>query len=493
MSNASNSNKVNNQKNHFLPMGIFLAFVLSITIIFLVCVFRDVESNAKDTVVSNIEHQSQNFQNIINQHFQYIEGIAEYIGEQDELTSTESLELLATMSEKSTMNRMVIIDANGNGYYPDGNRRFVGSNEFFQKAMGGERAFSDPIESNIDGELCIVLAAPIFRGDEVVGVLGGSCNLSTLAGMLLVDNYSGDGAVLIVSSDGTVIARIADKRMSELVTYSSNFYNQLYNVKLPKEKKRNDIMDDFQAQESDLISISYRKKAYYMAYQPLEIDEWTLCYIVPKAIARSSYQFITRYGVILCVTLVLGMSALLLTVLLSTNRTQTELLEMGQSDLLTGMLNKKSTEEMIQQWLDSEQRIGLQAFVMIDVDHFKEVNDTYGHAVGDEILHEVSNIIRHEFREGDVIGRLGGDEFCILMKNIVSDTNAVAKVKTLHESIRSHVFKAMGENGHVTCSIGVSYAPMYGNSFEELYHTADLALYKTKKGGRDGFNIYDGT
>ena len=129
---------------------------------------------------------------------------------------------------------------------------------------------------------------------------------------------------------------------------------------------------------------------------------------------------------------------------------------------------------------------------MIDVDHFKEVNDTYGHAVGDEILKEVSNIIRREFREGDVIGRLGGDESCIQTKNIVSDTNAIAKVKMLHESIRTHVFKDLGEDKRVTCSIGVSYAPMYGNSFEELYHTADLALYKTKKGGRDGFNVYNG-
>ncbi len=486
-----NPNKTANSKTSFLPMGVFLGFVLSITVVFFICVFRDIEKNVQDTVISNLEHQSQNFQNIINQHFQYIEGIAAHIGEQDELTDSKNLELLATMSEKSTMNRMVIIDSEGNGYYPDGNKRFVGSNEFFQKAMNGERAFSEPLESNIDGELCIVLATPIFRGDKVIGVLGGSCNLSTLANMLLVDTYSGSGAVMIVDSDGTVIARVADERMSDLINYESNFFYQMYNVKLPKAKSRNAVMEDFSAQSNDLFTLTYRKRQYYMAYQPLNLDEWMLCYLVPRTVARSSYQFIIRYGIVLCTALILGISALLLTILLSTNRTQAELLEMGQSDLLTGMLNKKSTEEMIQQWLDCEQRIGLQAFVMIDIDHFKEVNDTYGHAVGDEILREVSNIIRQEFREGDVIGRLGGDEFCILMKNIVSDTNAIAKVKTLHESIRTHSFPSLGEDGRVTCSIGVSFAPMYGNSFDELYHTADQALYKTKKGGRDGFSIYD--
>ncbi len=487
-----NPNKTANSKSHFLPMGIFLIFVLSITIVFFICVLRDIEKNARSTIVSNIEHQSQNFQNIINQHFQYIEGVAAYIGQQEELTCEQNLELLTAMSEKSTMNRMVIIDTDGTGFYPDGSKRFVGSNKFFQKAMSGERAFSEPLESNIDGDLCIVLAAPIFRDGEVVGVLGGSCNLSTLSDMLLVDNYSGSGTIMIVDSDGTVIAHVTDERMSQLITYEANFFNQLYNIKLPKDKPRNTVLEDFANQNKELFSLTYRKQKYYMAYQPLEISNWMLCYMVPRSVARSSYDFISRYGIVLCTALILGMSALLLTVLLSTNRTQKELLEMGQSDLLTGMLNKKSTEEMIQQWLDSEQKIGLQAFVMIDIDHFKEVNDTYGHAVGDEILREVSNIIRQEFRENDIIGRLGGDEFCILMKNIVSDTNAIAKVRKLHESIRTFNFKDIGEGNHVTCSIGVSFAPMYGNSFNDLYHTADLALYETKKGGRDGFNIYDG-
>ncbi len=487
-----NPNKTTNSKAHFLPMGIFLVFVLSITLVFFICVFRDIEKNAQETVASNIEHQSQNFQNIIDQHFQYVEAVAQYMGQQDELTDAQNLSLLTAMAEKSSMSRMLIIDSDGTGYYPSGDQQHVGDYPFFQKAMGGERALGGPFESNIDGELCMVLASPIYHGDSIVGVLGASCKLATLADMLLADSYSDSGCVLIANADGDVLSYKADERMTDLISYKSNFFNQLYNVRLPKSKTRNMIIEDFAEQNSELFSFSYRKKPYYMGYKSLGLEDWMLCYMVPRSVARSSYQFITRYGIILCVTLILGMAALLLTILLSTNRTQTELLEMGQSDLLTGMLNKKSTEEMIQQWLDCEQRIGLQAFVMIDIDHFKEVNDTYGHAVGDEILREVSKIIRQEFREGDVIGRLGGDEFCILLKNIVSDTNAIAKVKMLHESIRNHKFKAMGEDGRVTCSIGVSYAPMYGNSFDELYHTADLALYKTKKGGRDGFNIYDG-
>ena len=486
-----NSNKNSNSKSHFLPMGIFLVFVLSITLVFFICVFRDIEKNAQKTVVSNIGHQAQNFQNIIDQHFQYVEAIAQYMGVQDDLTDERNLSLLTAMAENSSMSRMLIIDPDGTGYYPSGDQQYVGDYEFFQKALTGELSLGGPFESNIDGEQCMVLAAPIYHNGEIVGVLGASCNLSTLGDMLLEDNYSGSGCVLIANSAGEVITYNVDEKMSELITYDTNFFNQLYNVKLPKEKSRNQVMKDFTEQDNDLFQFTYRKNQYYMAYQPLELEDWMLCYMVPRSVARSSYQFILRYGFVLCAALILGMSALLLTVLLSTNRTQTELLEMGQSDLLTGMLNKKSTEEMIQQWLDSEQRIGLQAFVMIDIDHFKEVNDTYGHAVGDEILKEVSDIIRQEFREGDVIGRLGGDEFCILMKNIVSDTNATAKVKMLHQSIRTHKFKDIGDDDRVTCSIGVSYAPMHGNSFDELYHTADLALYKTKKGGRDGFNIYD--
>lgn len=127
--------------------------------------------------------------------------------------------------------------------------------------------------------------------------------------------------------------------------------------------------------------------------------------------------------------------------------------------------------------------------MIIDVDHFKEVNDRYGHIIGDEVLRNFGNLLREYFREGDVIGRIGGDEFVVLMRRVEQKESAVARIETLVKKMEGCRFAEMnGEN--VTISVGISFAPECGNSYMDLYKAADMALYETKQAGRNGYHIY---
>lgn len=132
---------------------------------------------------------------------------------------------------------------------------------------------------------------------------------------------------------------------------------------------------------------------------------------------------------------------------------------------------------------------GFHGFLILDMDHFKEVNDVYGHVMGDNVLKMLGGFLKGQFREQDVIGRIGGDEFVILLCNIGSRENMESRIKKLHEKLREIRMEGMGEHTF-TFSAGIAFAPQDGDTFMELYQKADLALYQVKRSGRDGYRIY---
>lgn len=162
----------------------------------------------------------------------------------------------------------------------------------------------------------------------------------------------------------------------------------------------------------------------------------------------------------------------------------------SQRDSLTQLYNKGATESRIKEIL-SDAREGLyHAFMIIDVDHFKEVNDTHGHQAGDAVLSSVAHGLTHVFRRDDILGRIGGDEFVIFVRNIHTIDLIEKKAQELCILFRQGAFSE-GYTTAITCSIGISFYDKDGKTFEELYQTADTALYKAKTDGRDRFVLYD--
>lgn len=165
-----------------------------------------------------------------------------------------------------------------------------------------------------------------------------------------------------------------------------------------------------------------------------------------------------------------------------------EILNESQKDGLTGLFNKKVTESMIDGYLADKGKDGHHAMIMLDIDNFKYINDSFGHTQGDAALTHVSHQLQHLFRTSDIVGRVGGDEFLILMKN-VSDTNAL--FEKLH-SMQSEFHKIRLEDTsyRLHSSIGVSLYPDDDTSYASLFKKADMALYYSKAHGKDQFCLY---
>ena len=159
----------------------------------------------------------------------------------------------------------------------------------------------------------------------------------------------------------------------------------------------------------------------------------------------------------------------------------------ASTDEMTGFLTKTATEHSIMSEL-SEKPEDLYAFFIFDIDNFKQANDQFGHSFGDYCLKEFTEVIRNHFRDGDILGRIGGDEFVAVIP--IPDTRWVeSKARELSAALNFNCVREEKE-WKLSSSIGVSIAPEDGNDFKTLYEKADAALYRTKQRGKNGYTIY---
>jgi diguanylate cyclase (GGDEF)-like protein len=168
-----------------------------------------------------------------------------------------------------------------------------------------------------------------------------------------------------------------------------------------------------------------------------------------------------------------------------------ELQREASQDSLTGLKNRRRFEEELRAAMARGRRDRTTgALLMIDLDHFKRVNDTRGHQAGDRLIKEVAEVLRRRTRESDVLARLGGDEFAVVLPNC-SRGEARVVAETIAEEIRAHR-PVEDDLGPITASVGVA---MFGDdprlSFSSLVSEADTAMYAAKDGGRDRVRVFD--
>ena len=169
---------------------------------------------------------------------------------------------------------------------------------------------------------------------------------------------------------------------------------------------------------------------------------------------------------------------------------QRKILWISKRDGLTQIYNKEFSEKMIRESLDNVKTKG--ALMVVDIDHFKEINDVYGHKIGDEAIKIVAQNIVNSLRICDIVGRFGGDEFVIFMANVTCSSNAEKKAIEIKNKI-AEVTKMNADllKVQLSVSIGVSMYPTDGTTYDKLFDHADQALYASKKMGRNQVSLYE--
>lgn len=162
------------------------------------------------------------------------------------------------------------------------------------------------------------------------------------------------------------------------------------------------------------------------------------------------------------------------------------LIHQSNHDQLTGLINRTRVVEQIDKMVDSSTRM---AVLFIDLDRFKNINDTLGHGVGDKLLTRIANRLQRTLRQTDVVARFGGDEFVVLLADIQDVSRAAALAQKLCDTIKKPLF-IDGQELYITCSCGISIAPDDSSDPDQLISFADTAMFRAKDLGRSNFQFY---
>ncbi|MES2818248.1 MAG: diguanylate cyclase [Pseudomonadota bacterium] len=169
-----------------------------------------------------------------------------------------------------------------------------------------------------------------------------------------------------------------------------------------------------------------------------------------------------------------------------------QLQHLSRTDRLTGLNNRGFWEECLKHEYARHRRYqSMAALVMFDIDHFKKVNDTFGHPAGDKVIQTVAEVVREQVRDTDYAGRYGGEEFVILLPDIDS-TGAMVFAERLRQRIESLLVTYEGQSIPFTISLGVADLNLPCEDYPQLIERADQALYASKKGGRNQTTVYTG-
>ena len=304
--------------------------------------------------------------------------------------------------------------------------------------------------------------------------------------------FDGRTCYVLVSSDGTVLCP-AGRRI--LVRGDNIFESNSIKISQATENRTKSNLSSRNAGYTDC---TIDGEARVMVYDPTASAGMSIASIVTQSYIDNEVH--STYGNMesIMIRILVAMLAFLVAVLaihlankaVNTSHNQT-LKEKAETDLLTGLLNKMSTEQKVMEYLTEAKAKDQSAILfLIDIDNFKKVNDTMGHAFGDELLAGLGLGLSTLFRATDIVGRIGGDEFLVLMRNITPD--AETKKREADKLLTFFRDFKVGEYVQYRCtaSIGGAVFSQDGGDFEELYKAADNAMYESKRHGKNRVAYY---
>lgn len=431
---------------------IFKNIVNSVLVLALICscfcytsvMFRKANQQYEIRLQETGDELAKNVRNKINMEVEYLEGIAECMSNYEDIHCKEAVDTLVRVSEKSHFTRMWLTKADGAAISSELKTSDATGRKYLERAKNGESGISEVQNSRVNGERNVVLFAPTYYDGEVSGMVIGILRLDSLFEAIEVECFGGQGYCNIYTDAGDVLSSTdAD-----------------YNFKDTDSK--------------------------YGYSCDMNIQDWNIFVSLPDYVINGEIRFNIFITVMMCVICVLVFGVIIVNAFRERNRM---LLEKASRDLLTALLNRGTIEDTVEEYVNSKRECD-GAFMIFDVDKFKGINDTMGHDLGDYLLKQVAVQMRKVFGDADCLGRMGGDEFAILIKEVRDKDAMLQKVDTFRRNVELIPLKRDRKS---TVSIGVTFikSSREGGSFDNIYKMADQAMYKSKSYGGNVITVYE--
>ena len=343
--------------------------------------------------------------------------------------------------------------------------------------------------NSADGQLYIM--KPILENGAVNTAVFVEYDAEVLYRQMEAYTFDDNAWVVLQDTDGNIICSLGGDNIDYLQA-GSNFMDTLSAAGGRASAVRNGL----QRQRSAGAQVIFPDgDSRYVAYHHMKNNGWAVLLGVDDAYFAeqiSHYSGTIRHLVLSlagCMVVFMGVVIFLQVMYNHYGRRKSAGLQhLAETDQLTGLYNKVTTERKIKEYF-AENPDSQSLLFVLDIDNFKKINDTMGHAFGDEVLREIGQGLKQQFRASDIIGRAGGDEFVILLKHITEDQYVIREAQKLE-----NFFKGLQVGKYtkysVTSSIGCAVFTKDGEDFETLYKMADEALYKAKQRGKNQLAFY---
>lgn len=416
-------------------------------------------------------------------------------------------------------NLTALTGANGKQLIRTDNAPLVNLNDrkHFQEAMRGKVFVSDVLISRSTGNRIVVLEVPVRNSlNYPIGMVQRNFNLNVLQDFIKVQDDD-EISIIVMDREGKTIAHSDEKQFA---TENEEIGNGRY-------KYITDQIKNF----SGTLRINVDGKDALASYSKNWTTDWIIVTVQPynqilDQVYAKIFETISIGAIILMVLFIMTYALSIKAtrpiikitdaagkivsgkgdidkIEIDTNdefgqmaaafnkiRSARDAYQMeAEIDTLTKLYNKTTTEQVGKMKLatfnDVKNQDTIMAFYVIDLDHFKEANDTYGHQFGDKVLMEFAKNLRKKFRPNDCIGRFGGDEFVVIIDNLPNMDIIIRKANDIKNVATDLAID--GVNAGITASIGIAIVPQDGTDYETVFKAADKALYYVKQNGRNGF------
>lgn len=445
---------------------------------------------------SNIKSDNQKNNEELREDLQrYIDySKSEILAESSSIKSEQMISIIKKIAETIKVDKIAIASADGQAVTNLRETYNVSDKSYFREAMLGTEVIFNAEYYDMDHGENLVLAEPISKGQVVLGALLFYYPISQFDS--LIDNNAFDGKAIHLLIDKNGVIAGATNNADTNYKVGQNIFTIIGESDFSKGSV--DKMKDAVARTECGVSCYQNSKEHkYISYAPVGIGNWYTMSVVNYKFIKTSEtresNFTEDILTKLVVCLILYVFSIITMGIIGRQRYASEnkkLQTKAETDALTQLLNKATTENEIRDYISGPGMNSKSILIILDIDNFKKINDTKGHAFGDEVLRNLGLKLKGVFRVSDILGRTGGDEFVIFLKDLKDNETIKREAGRVEEFF--HDFKT-GEyvKYSVTASIGVSIYPYDATSFEGLYQLADKALYKAKRRGKNQIAFYN--
>ena len=467
-----------------IPTGIMMVVVIGMLLSFSAKSNKEAENSVSKTLIASTEGYGERFLHELQKVGKVGETTASLLNMEGTQDADRVMELLGIAAECAGVEKVLYCSADGNAVDQTGASFTIGQEPWFEEVGIGEFPYVYTSE-----EQAVVVVKHIGQNAEQ-GWLMLYYPMERFADMLLQSGYDSTSFLVVLDLEGNILG------VSGAATNACLKGGNIFTA-MEAENKENarTLRNRLNNSSRGSVEIQTGKQVQLLTSVPLGTNRWSLVLGVSEAYASRQANYLRKNtsDMILALIIVIAVFFCVVMVInivgkIRSNEKKKELEDKADTDLLTGLNNKLATERKIKDYMAKNPDKQCMMF-MIDVDNFKKINDTMGHAFGDEVLRSLGIQIGAIFRASDIIGRVGGDEFMVFLKDVATEEAILKEARKMEVFFKN--FQA-GEyvKYKATASIGVAVFPQEGNDFETLYKAADQGVYKAKKRGKNQLAFY---